>query len=202
MKAASPQFSANKHEVAAFFEVSLPTVDAWLRKGMPYEQKGGKGKPWIFDLRKVNEWRAATNFTEFKSKWRPEILEKRPDLVNAFRLIAEEAVGSFLYEWFYSDYVSAMRAMLREKGLSKVECADAIRMIAMLLQYWFVDWVCGDVFNKALKRSDCEIDALYNSVARENVSTSPPTDKEAIELQVPEYLLLKPEEFVKEYWPD
>ena len=34
----------NRAEVAALLEVSLPTVDAWVRKGCPVVERGGKGR--------------------------------------------------------------------------------------------------------------------------------------------------------------
>lgn len=52
-----PSRRANKAEVAEFYGVSLPTVDAWIRKGMPAVQKGSKGIPWVFDLLEVVRWR-------------------------------------------------------------------------------------------------------------------------------------------------
>lgn len=48
---------ANKAEIAEFYAVSLPTVDAWIRKGMPAIQKGSKGIPWVFDLLEVVRWK-------------------------------------------------------------------------------------------------------------------------------------------------
>ena len=46
----------NKAETAEWFGVSVATVDAWLRRGCPYIQKGGPGKGWVFDLREVAQW--------------------------------------------------------------------------------------------------------------------------------------------------
>lgn len=51
------QRKANRAEVAEWFEVSLPTVSAWIRSGCPFIQKGGRGTPWVFDLLAVAEWR-------------------------------------------------------------------------------------------------------------------------------------------------
>lgn len=48
---------ANKAEVAQWFEVSLPTVDAWIRKGAPVVQRGSQGVPWVLDLKAIAEWR-------------------------------------------------------------------------------------------------------------------------------------------------
>lgn len=48
----------NRAELAAVFGVSLPTVDAWVRAGCPYDVKGqGKGRPWVFDTADVAAWR-------------------------------------------------------------------------------------------------------------------------------------------------
>lgn len=48
---------ANKSEVAEWFEVSLPAVNGWIRRGCPYVQRGGQSAPWTFDLLAVAEWR-------------------------------------------------------------------------------------------------------------------------------------------------
>ena len=47
----------NKAELAAWFEVSLPTIEAWIRKGMPIAQRGSRGVPWVIDILEVAEWR-------------------------------------------------------------------------------------------------------------------------------------------------
>lgn len=53
-----PEFrKANKAQLAEFFEVSLATVDNWIRRGCPALQRGNRGTPWVFDLLSVAEWR-------------------------------------------------------------------------------------------------------------------------------------------------
>jgi phage terminase Nu1 subunit (DNA packaging protein) len=47
----------NRAELAEVFGVSLPTVDAWIRAGCPFDQRGTSGKPWIFDTADVLRWR-------------------------------------------------------------------------------------------------------------------------------------------------
>lgn len=49
---------ANKAEVAEFFEVSVKTVDGWVRRGCPIIQRGMLNKPWVFDLMAVALWKA------------------------------------------------------------------------------------------------------------------------------------------------
>jgi phage terminase Nu1 subunit (DNA packaging protein) len=48
---------ANKAQVAEWFNVSVATVDAWLRRGCPSVQRGDKSHAWVFDLLYVAEWR-------------------------------------------------------------------------------------------------------------------------------------------------
>ena len=48
---------ANKAEVAEFFDVSVKSVDGWVRRGCPVVERGATNKPWVFDLLAVAEWR-------------------------------------------------------------------------------------------------------------------------------------------------
>lgn len=47
---------ATKAQVAEFFDVSLPTVETWIRKGCPIVERGGKGIGYVLDLREVARW--------------------------------------------------------------------------------------------------------------------------------------------------
>lgn len=46
----------NRDQIAEILGCSKPTVDAKLRRGMPYVQKGSRGRPWVFDVGAVIEW--------------------------------------------------------------------------------------------------------------------------------------------------
>lgn len=48
---------ATKRQCAEFFDVSIPAVDAWIRRGMPYIKAGSKTVPWEIDLLEVAKWR-------------------------------------------------------------------------------------------------------------------------------------------------
>lgn len=48
---------ANRAELAEFFGVALTTVDAWVRLGCPFDQKGSPGREWRFDTAAVVRWR-------------------------------------------------------------------------------------------------------------------------------------------------
>lgn len=46
----------NRAEVAETFGYSLPTVDSWIKDGLPSRQQGAKGVPWQFDSAEVHAW--------------------------------------------------------------------------------------------------------------------------------------------------
>jgi phage terminase Nu1 subunit (DNA packaging protein) len=50
---------ANKAQCAEFFGVSLPSIEAWIRKGMPVQARGAKGISWEIDLLEACKWRFA-----------------------------------------------------------------------------------------------------------------------------------------------
>ena len=47
----------NKAELAEIFKVSVASIDAWLRRGCPYVQRGNRGAAWVFNIIDVAEWR-------------------------------------------------------------------------------------------------------------------------------------------------
>ena len=49
--------TGNKAACAEFFGVSLPTIEGWVRRGMPVVQRGDKGIGWVIDLCAVAEWK-------------------------------------------------------------------------------------------------------------------------------------------------
>ena len=49
----------NRAELASIFGTSLPTIDAWVRAGMPCVQEGGRGVEYRFNTREVIAWRSA-----------------------------------------------------------------------------------------------------------------------------------------------
>ena len=64
--------TGSKANCAEFFSVSLPTVESWIRKGMPVVQRGAKGVAWVIDLCAAAEWRFAA----------PADSETDPDLME------------------------------------------------------------------------------------------------------------------------
>lgn len=46
----------NRTELAELLGITLPSIDLRVRKGMPYECKGGRGKAWVFNATACIEW--------------------------------------------------------------------------------------------------------------------------------------------------
>lgn len=46
----------NRAGLAEHMGVSLPTVDRWVKEGMPVLQRGARGVEWAFDLAEVIRW--------------------------------------------------------------------------------------------------------------------------------------------------
>ena len=46
----------NRAETAEHLGVSEPTLDRWVRDGCPFNQRGGRGVEWQFDLPVVVRW--------------------------------------------------------------------------------------------------------------------------------------------------
>ncbi len=49
----------NRAGLANICAVSLPTIDAWVRKDCPVVERGGSGREWKFDTAAVIDWRIA-----------------------------------------------------------------------------------------------------------------------------------------------
>jgi phage terminase Nu1 subunit (DNA packaging protein) len=54
----------NKADIAAAFEVSLPTVNLWIKNGCTVLQKGSKGIAWELDIFEVFRWRFKLSRTD------------------------------------------------------------------------------------------------------------------------------------------
>jgi phage terminase Nu1 subunit (DNA packaging protein) len=55
---------ANKAQVAQFFDITIPTLEKWVREGMPVLQRGARGVSWVLDLRAIAEWRYTSRLPE------------------------------------------------------------------------------------------------------------------------------------------
>jgi phage terminase Nu1 subunit (DNA packaging protein) len=78
----------NRNELAEIFDVSLPTVSAWLRAGMPVLEQGRKGREYAFDTGEVRKWledRAIAATQGDMSRLSLEEIRKRYETARAAR---------------------------------------------------------------------------------------------------------------------
>ncbi|WP_196139241.1 terminase small subunit [Aliikangiella sp. G2MR2-5] len=45
-----------KDSLASVMDVTITTVERWIRDGMPVEQRGDSTHEWLFDLTQVKQW--------------------------------------------------------------------------------------------------------------------------------------------------
>ncbi len=55
-------FSSNdqivgKDTLASMMDVTITSVERWIRDGMPVEQRGSQVEEWIFNLNDVKHWK-------------------------------------------------------------------------------------------------------------------------------------------------
>ena len=75
-----PSRIGSKMDVGVFFQVSPPTVDAWIRKGMPIVQRGRRGIPWEIDLLEVARWRFSPAVEVGDGDVNPELMQPKERL--------------------------------------------------------------------------------------------------------------------------
>lgn len=46
-----------KDTLASLMDVTITSIERWIRDGMPVEQRGDKIKEWIFDYSAVKQWK-------------------------------------------------------------------------------------------------------------------------------------------------
>jgi hypothetical protein len=47
-----------KETLASLMDVTITSVERWIRDGMPVEQRGDQLNDWIFDFSLVKQWKA------------------------------------------------------------------------------------------------------------------------------------------------
>jgi len=47
-----------KDTLASIMDVTITSVERWIRDGMPVEQRGSQTQDWIFNLNQVKQWKA------------------------------------------------------------------------------------------------------------------------------------------------
>jgi hypothetical protein len=48
-----------KDTLASLMDVTITSVERWIRDGMPVEQRGDQYAEWVFDFSAVKEWKSS-----------------------------------------------------------------------------------------------------------------------------------------------
>ncbi len=107
-----------KNELAKRLRVSLTTIDTWIRKGLPIEKKGERGRGYVFDLRKVERWcreNAGTSPSQSLVAERIRLIRIQADQ-RELKLFEEQ--GKLLRADQMVRYLSAMFYVVRNKFLA------------------------------------------------------------------------------------
>lgn len=119
----------NRTDVATLCNVSLPTVDKWVRNGCPVVERGSKGREFQFDIAAVIDWRiksavdqAVAGLQDVDGKTSKDEADRRKAVANAVvaEVEADEAlkavVSRFDAESVMADFCQALRSGLSNAG--------------------------------------------------------------------------------------
>lgn len=85
----------SKSALAEHLGVSLPAVDAWVRRGCPIEERGGPGRAAKFDVQKVTAWlQRYTRAQTEKRTWGRINPQERHSIEDALRYVHVETLGT------------------------------------------------------------------------------------------------------------
>lgn len=176
--------TVNKAELASAQGVSLPTVDAWIRKGCPFKSKGGPGQEWEFDLNDVEEWRdlqvslrAGNDSTPLPAGC----------CGNALRDLIQMATESFFFSLENELEYGYKKMYLEMAGVKDPE--KALRLFAacfFTMASFLQDWIEKDVFSESLKEKTGEtLDGWWNLICHESFRVSKRTKSNPLKIEIP-----------------
>ena len=158
----------NRKKVASHCDVSLPTVDAWVRKGCPYVTRGSKGVEWEFDLDAVKAWLARfwsrptqivtrTGMQTFTSTEQAEVVKALGHVVrHVGRVTAEMAVkaGATIPIAYVLNQMVCIRASgvaeayLAEHGVQSIDLVETFCRLEDEPDWQVLAKDAGETFNE------------------------------------------------------
>ena len=105
----------NKSGLAEALNVSVQSIDAWIRRGCPYKEQGGRGVSWVFVLADVVAWMDERNTGESADLTKERALlarEQRKKATLERKKLEDELVPAELVEMTWSAMIGAMRARM------------------------------------------------------------------------------------------
>ena len=121
--------TVNRADLATLCGVSLPTIDAWLRKGCPIVERGSKGREAKFDSAAVIRWirdsavaDAVSGLQDDDGKVSRDEADRRRAVANAIsaEVAADEDLKSVMSrfdgETMLADFCQALRSSMSTTG--------------------------------------------------------------------------------------
>ncbi|MCJ2067766.1 terminase small subunit [Methylobacterium sp. J-030] len=161
----------NRSDLATLCNVTLPTIDAWVRKGCPVVERGSKGQQYQFDCAAVIDWRVASAVEDAVSglqtgdgKVSKDEAVRRRAVASAIvaEVEADEALKSvvsrFDAETVVADFCQALRSALSNAG-SKI----AGRVVQMTQPNEVRD-LCEAEINRAFQAAESDLQERWADV--------------------------------------
>ncbi len=159
----------NRAGLAALCAVSLPTIDAWVRKDCPVLERGSAGREWQFDSAAVIEWRISTavenavaGYQNQSGNTSKEEADRRRAVANAIsaEVAADEALHSVIYRHEAEADMAAFCQVLKT-GLGNASSKIAARAAAMINAAEIED-LCHAEINRSFRAAQAELAARWS----------------------------------------
>lgn len=154
----------NRADLADTFGISLPTVDAWVKKGCPVVERGSKGRQWVFDTAVVHDWRiqlalsdSVTATASAGGQISKDEADRRKAVAQAVvaEVDADEALKSvvsrFDAEALMADFCQALRA-----GMSNACTKIASRTATLSDPHEILDF-CEAEINRSFRAAEADL---------------------------------------------
>lgn len=163
--------TVNRADLALIFGRSLPTIDAWVRRGCPFIEKGGKGKEWRFDSAAVHNWLVAQAVEEAVSQFADvesgQVSKEEADRRRAVALAitaevdAAEALDEVVSRQDAEADLAAFCLALKN-GLATA-CAKIASRAASMGNAAEIQELCVDEINRAYGAAEAELSRRWLS---------------------------------------
>ena len=154
----------NRADLASLCGVSLPTIDAWLRKGCPIVERGSKGREAKFDSAAVIKWikdsavaDAVSGMQDDDGRVSRDEANRRRAVANAIsaEVAADEDLKSVMSrfdgETDMSDFCQALRSALANTGAKIANRTAAMTRPAEIRDF------CQAEINKAFGAAEADL---------------------------------------------
>lgn len=124
---------ANRTQLADIFGVAKTTVDAWVSKGCPVVEKGGKGTPSKYDTADVYRWltlgRVYLDFTEERAKLAVEQAKEARKRYTGRSCCSGRNIGRSIIHSVQSDFLNPCRDCILPKPYRAIRMENKLHQL-------------------------------------------------------------------------